>query len=155
MCLSKFLMARATKMLRGFHPFAFLFLVFACTASYADEDPRQMVELPDMMQRHMMNNMRDHLAAINEILIHLGNDEMDLAAEIAEQRLGMSSLQSHGAGRMAGLMPEGMREAGTNMHRAASRFALKAQEGDLQPAYVGLSEITTACVACHAAYRIR
>ncbi len=30
----------------------------------AEEDDRRLVELPEMMQRHMMANMRDHLAAI-------------------------------------------------------------------------------------------
>jgi cytochrome c553 len=48
-----------------------------------------------------------------------------------------------------------MREAGTTMHKTASRFALKAQEGELLPAYKMLSELTATCVACHSAYRIR
>ena len=108
-----------------------------------------------MMQQHMMSNMRDHLSAINEILVYLGNEELDKAAETAEYRLGMSSLESHGASHMARFMPEGMRQAGTSMHRAASRFALKAQEGEVLPAYKALSEITSACVACHSAYRVK
>jgi flagellar motor component MotA len=126
-----------------------------CSISIADNDTRQVVQLPKMMQQHMMSNMRDHLAAINEILVNMGNDELDKAAEIAEQRLGMSSLETHGASHMAKFMPEGMRETGTSMHKAASRFALKAQEGELLPAYKMLSEITSACIACHSGYRIR
>lgn len=114
-----------------------------------------MVDLPAMMQQHMMSNMRDHLAAINEILIHLANDQLDQAADIAEYRLGMSSLKSHGASHMAKFMPEGMQQTGTSMHRAASRFALKAQEGEALSAYNALSEVTTSCVACHSSYRIR
>jgi len=121
----------------------------------AVDDGRQLVAVPEMMQHHMMANMRDHLATINEILLDLGNDEMDKAADIAEQRLGMSSLSLHGASHMAQFMPEGMRIAGTNMHRAASRFALTAQEGDPLPAYRMLAEITSACVACHSGYRIK
>jgi hypothetical protein len=121
----------------------------------ADEDVRKLVKLPDMMQQHMMSNMRDHLAAINEILINMTNNNLDQAAQIAEKRLGMSSLDSHGASHMAPFMPEGMRSAGTSMHRAASRFALRAEEGELLPAYSALSEITSACVACHSGYRIR
>ena len=111
--------------------------------------------MPQKMQQHMMSNMRDHLAAINEILINLSNDELDKAAEIAEYRLGMSSLESHGASHMAKFMPEGMRQAGTAMHRAASRFALKAQEGDVLPAYKALADITSACVTCHSAYKVK
>jgi mono/diheme cytochrome c family protein len=85
----------------------------------------------------------------------MGNGEFEEAAEIAEYRLGMSSLESHGARHMAGFMPEGMRQAGTAMHEAASRFALKAQEEEALPAYNALSEVTSACVACHTEYRIR
>ncbi len=120
----------------------------------ASNDARVAVELPQMMQEHMMSNMRDHLAAIDEILVYLGNGELDKAAETAEYRLGMSSLESHGASHMAGFMPQGMRLAGTSMHRAASRFALKAQEGEVLSAYRALSEITSACVACHSGYRV-
>lgn len=119
------------------------------------EDKRQMVDLPQMMQEHMMANMRDHLEALDIILEKLTTGELDEAAEIAEQRLGMSSLDDHGASHMAKFMPEAMRSTGTGMHRAASRFALKAQEGELLPAYVALQKITAACVACHVAYRIR
>lgn len=134
---------------------AVIALVFASHISSASEDSRQLVELPEMMQQHMMSNMRDHLAAINEILINMSNGHLDNAAEIAESRLGMSSLDTHGASHMAKFMPEDMRQKGTTMHRAASRFALKAQEGELLPAYGALSEITSACVACHSSYRIR
>jgi hypothetical protein len=133
----------------------FMFLTLTSSISIADDDARELVQLPEMMQQHMMSNMRDHLVAINGILANMGNGEMDEAAEIAEQRLGMSSLESHGASHMAKFMPEGMRNAGTSMHRAASRFALKVQEGELLPAYKMLSDVTSACVTCHSGYRIR
>jgi len=121
----------------------------------ADEDSRQLVDLPEMMQKHMMTNMRDHLKTINEILFNLSNNQMDKAANIAEQRIGMSSLGTHGASHMGKFMPKGMRQAGTNMHKAASRFALKAEEGELLPAYKMLAEVTATCVVCHSAYRIK
>ena len=137
------------------HILALLLLVFASNNLIADEDSRQLVELPEMMQQHMMSNMRDHLEAINDILINMANDKLELAAEVAELRLGMCSLDSHGASHMAKFMPEGMRQAGAGMHRAASRFALKAQEGDALSAYNALADVTSACVACHSGYRIR
>jgi hypothetical protein len=121
----------------------------------AGEDTRELVQLPKMMQQHMMSNMRDHLLAINEILINMADGRLDQAAEVAETRLGMSSLESHGASHMAQYMPEGMQQAGTGMHRAASRFSRIASEGDVLAAYQSLSAITSACVACHTNYRIR
>ncbi|WP_299875715.1 hypothetical protein [uncultured Cocleimonas sp.] len=125
------------------------------SANMSSDDSRELVKFPEMMQQHMMANMRDHVAALNEILEFMGNNQPDKAADVAENRLGMSSLDNHGASHMASMMPKGMQAAGTSMHRAASRFALKAQEGDLLPAYKALSDITAACVSCHTAYRIR
>ena len=142
-------------MIKRLHIIAPILLVFASNISTADEDTRELVEMPEMMQKHMMFNMRDHLVAINEILIDMANDQLDEAAEVAESRLGMSSLKTHGASHMAKFMPEGMQQAGTSMHSAASRFALKAQEGEALPAYNALSKVTSACVACHSSYRIR
>ena len=133
----------------------FILLIPFSTISFAEKDTRQLVKMPEMMQNHMKSNMRDHLVALNEILVSLSNKEMDKAAEIAEHRLGMSSLTSHGADHMGKFMPEGMQNSGTQMHKSASRFALKAQEGELQPAYKSLSNITAACIACHSAYRIQ
>lgn len=121
----------------------------------AAEDTRRLVELPPPMQDHMLANMRDHLAALDEILAALAGGDLGRAAEVAEFRIGMSSLERHGASHMAPHMPPPMQEAGTAMHRAASRFARTAQEGDRQQAYAALREITAACVACHTAYRIR
>ncbi len=103
----------------------------------------------------MMANMREHLETLNRILELMAEGKLDAAGELAEQRLGMSSLDAHGSEHMAKFMPEGMRKAGTEMHRAASRFALVAQEGDLALGYKTLPEITAACTGCHAGYRIR
>ena len=132
-------------------------LSISSVLSYAtdNDDARQLVDMPLMMQDHMLSNMRDHLVVINQILESLGEGKLDAASEIAEKRLGMSSLDLHGADHMARFMPMGMRQAGTNMHRAASRFALVAQEGELLPAYKSLTEVTSTCVACHSGYRIR
>jgi len=131
-----------------------LFSILSVNSATSD-DTRVLVELPEMMQKHMLSNMRDHLAAINEILVYLASEDLDKAADTAEHRLGMSSLKSHGASHMANFMPEGMRQAGTTMHKAASRFALKAQEGDALAAYNSLNAVTSACVACHSGYKIK
>lgn len=132
----------------------FIGLCINVTSAVA-EDKRQLVQMPERMQNHMLSNMRDHLAAIDEILRLIATDQMDNAADVAEQRLGMSSLKSHGASHMAHFMPEEMQRIGTGMHRAASQFALKAQEGEPLEAYEALNKVTAACVACHSGYRIR
>ena len=128
----------------------------------AAEDSREFVELPAMMQEHMLANMRDHLVTLDEILAALAKDDAGTAAQAAENRLGMSSLSLHGAEHMAPFMPEEMAKIGTQMHRAASQFAIIVRDAELDPpgeskrkAYDALQAITQNWVACHDAYRIR
>ncbi|MGA7180702.1 MAG: hypothetical protein WBX11_14105 [Thiobacillaceae bacterium] len=128
-------------------------------AHAAEDDRRVPVNMPDMMKTHMRANMRDHLLAMREIQNALADGKYDVAAEIAEQRLGMSTLESHEARHMAACMPKGMQDTGTAMHRAASRFAMTAQDAtvtrDLPRALGALSGVTAQCVACHAGYRLQ
>ncbi len=129
-------------------------LLLGLTAA-ASADERQLVQLPEMMQQHMLGNMRDHLRTLNGILAALAKDDTAQAAQLAEQRLGMSSLAAHGAEHMAPFMPPAMRDAGTAMHHAASQFAQVVEEGDSAATYAALNKVTTACVACHEGFRIR
>ena len=123
---------------------------------------REFVRLPEPMQEHMLGNMRDHLVTVNEIIGDIAGDKLDVAAKLAEQRLGMSSLALHDAAHMAPFMPKPMQDIGTSMHHAASRLAIVLQDASVSPTLESirevnraLHEVTTACTACHAAYRIR
>lgn len=121
-------------------------------------DTRQLVVLPEPMRLHTVANMRDHLLALQEINVALSKSEYDKAAGIAETRLGLSSLEAHGAAHVARYMPQAMQDLGTGMHKAASRFAIEAQNAsaanDLRPALAALGTVMQNCVACHAAYRL-
>jgi hypothetical protein len=122
-------------------------------------DMRQMVRFPTTLREHTLANMRDHLLVLQQIQEALAGQEYERAGELAEQRLGMSSLASHGAHEVAKYMPKGMQEAGSGMHRSASRFAMAATDagatGDLKPALAALAQVTAQCVACHAGYRLK
>ncbi len=137
-------------------------LPLAVQSVKAVEDTRELVKLPQMMQAHMLANMRDHLVALDEILGQLAQGRTDKAAEIAEKRLGMSSLSLHGAEHLGKFMPKAMGQIGTQMHRAASRFVIAAQNAEFEPGkesqrkvYGALQKVTENCNACHQAYRIR
>jgi len=139
-----------------------LLLSLAAAGAARAQDSRVLVQFPERMQEHMLANMRDHLAALNEILGDLAESKFDAAAKIAEQRLGMSSLERHGASHMAPMMPKAMQDVGTSMHRAASRFAIVAQNAAVARSFDGmretfraLHEVTATCTGCHAGYRIR
>ena len=144
---------------------AMLFVIgwhLSAHSATANEDTRKMVKLPPMMQAHMLSNMRDHLAALNEMFDDLAQGNVDQAAEIAEKRLGMSSMSLHGAAHLGKFMPKEMGQIGTQMHRASSRFVIIARDAELEPGkasqrkvYKALADITANCNACHQGYRIR
>jgi hypothetical protein len=121
-------------------------------------DVREAVTFPAMLRAHTLANMRDHLQTLAEIQQLLGAGRLEAAGDLAEQRLGMSSLPLHGAEDVAPYMPKGMQDAGTAMHRAASRFAIATRDasasGDTKAAMTALAHVTGTCVSCHARYRL-
>lgn len=128
-----------------------------CLPSHADD--RELVKMPPMMVEHMLGNMRDHLLALQEITHQLATGEYDAASDTAENRLGMSSMDDHGAQHLGKMMPKAMGAIGTSMHHAASRFAVAARDADvdgggLGKAFGALSEVMQQCVACHQSYRV-
>lgn len=122
-------------------------------------DVRQLVRYPESLRTHTLANMRDHLQTMGRIQEALANGAFDQASDLAEQRLGMSSLKMHGAAEVAKYMPEGMQLAGTGMHHAASQFATVAKDasvtGNLKPVLASLARLNQTCVACHAGYRLQ
>lgn len=129
-------------------------LVHAETAT-PPEDQRQLVEMPQEAQRLMQADMLDHMAALNQIIGLLAEGKLPQAGEVAETRMGRSSMGKHrGTGMGPGrFMPDAMRRIGWGMHDAASEFAEVAKEGDAPAAYRSLQNITNSCVACHYSYR--
>jgi cytochrome c556 len=121
-------------------------------------DRRQLVKFPEPMRQHTITSMRDHLRSLQEIDVALSKNDFDTASRIAEQRLGMSSLELHGAAHIAPYMPQEMQDIGTAMHHSASQFAIEAQNAsvsnDVRPALAALGTVMQQCVACHAAYRL-
>lgn len=133
-----------------------LVISFMGTAAVqAEADSRTPLNLPAPMEEHLLGNMRQHLVVINQLLDLVGSDRLNEAAELAESELGMSSLDKHGASHIAQFYPEKSAAFGTEMHKAASRFARTAEEGDPLASYRAIGEITKNCVGCHATVKVR
>ncbi len=120
-------------------------------------DLRQLVSMPDQARELMRKEMLDHLAALNEIIGYLASNKLDAAADVAETRMGRSSMGKHrstgvGPGRF---MPLEMRNLGWGMHDAASELSKAAKQGNLKNTYNALQKVTGSCVACHYSYRTR
>jgi len=128
-------------------------------AMHTPSDARQAINPPPELRTHMLANMREHLVALGEIQAALAAGQFEQAADIAENHIGLSSLEAHGASHLAPYMPKPMQELGMTMHRAASRFARTVQEAsvdnDLPRALGALADLTQKCSACHAGYRLQ
>lgn len=122
-------------------------------------DLRIWVKYPKALREHTLASMRQHLETVQAIQVALAQSQFDAAADLAEKHLGMSSLHDHKASENAQFMPPEMARIGTNMHRAASQFAVVARDasvsGDLKATLAALSNVTAQCVACHAGYRLQ
>lgn len=135
-----------------------LLLAPALAAEDAPEDSRMAVDMPPLQQHLLRQEMISHTAALHRIIGHLADNELKTAGQVAEKELGLSSMGKHAA-RTAGqgpgrFMPEPMRSIGVSMHRAASAFAKVAEAGNRGAAMIRLEDVTSACVSCHAAYRL-
>jgi hypothetical protein len=126
------------------------------------DDSRVLVSLPAPMQAHMLADMRDHLATLNTVFGDIGDGRFDDASKLLEDRLGMTSLPLHQAAEMAPYFPQGMQDAGTAMHHAASRLAIALQNAAVAHTFESMREVnaalhavTSSCVACHSGYRVR
>jgi len=122
-------------------------------------DNRQLVSMPPLPAALMREDMIDHLAALNEIVALIGENKLAEAGDVAEKRLGRSTMgrmmvkaKGMGPGRF---MPPEMHAIGMSMHDAASEFAQLAKAGDRAKAQAALAGITGKCVACHASFRVR
>lgn len=123
----------------------------------APDDTRQLVSMPDEARQLMREDMLDHLSAVSEIIGLLAAGNLASAADVAEKRMGRSSMGKHrGTGMGPGrYMPQEMRSIGWGMHEAASDLADAARDGDAAGAQAALQQVTSACVACHYGFRTR
>jgi cytochrome c556 len=134
--------------------------------SLAEELPvtmvhREVVKFPPQLREQFLANMRDHLLAVSQIQAALGDGQFSKAAEIAQTRLGIEAASSSACkpgmehmNPFSQFMPEEMRKAGRKMHNAADQFARNMQAADYRAAWSALSNVTQACVGCHASYQI-
>ena len=114
-------------------------------------DTRTPLPLTAMMAEHQKQNMRDHLAAVQEIVAALAADDMS-AVEKAARRIGYSDSMAQMCQHMGAGAP-GFTDMALTFHRTADTIADAAQRGDRRAAITALAATLSTCVGCHAVYR--
>ena len=153
-------------------------LLSSNTALIAEEsvDNRHMIEMPPQTKQVFLSKMRGHMEALDQIIAALAEDDLNEAAEIAENTMGVvgtghgkkwecddsdgdhahkhnqSEHKKKGFGK---LMPPEMKAMGMNLHSAADNFANVARQGDRGEAYKALRQISSSCVTCHQSFGVK
>jgi Cytochrome C' len=120
-------------------------------ASHETLDTRTPLPLTAMMAAHQKQNMRDHLAAIQEIVGALAADDLSAVAKAA-RRIGYSDAMAQMCQHMGAAAP-GFTDMALAFHRTADTIADAAQRGDRQATTAALAATLRTCVGCHASYR--
>jgi hypothetical protein len=123
----------------------------------APVDNRQLVPMPPGAQALLRQDMVDNMVVLNGLLAHLAAAQFEQASELAEARLGVSSMGRHrGTGMGPGrFMPPEMHQLAIGMHQSATDLAGIAKTKDRSAADAALLKVTSFCVACHLGFRIR
>jgi hypothetical protein len=114
-------------------------------------DTRAPLPLTAMMAAHQKQNMREHLAAVQEIVAALAADDMS-TVEKAARRIGYSDSMAQMCQHM-GAGASGFTDLALAFHRTADTIADAAERGDRKAATTALAATLSTCVGCHAVYR--
>ena len=116
-------------------------------------DGRVAVPLLPMMANHQKENMRDHLLAVQEIVLAAGNDDF-AGVERAAGRIGYSEQMGRMCTHMGAAAP-GFTEQALDFHHTADTIAAAARQRDRAAVLRALGATLRTCTGCHAAFKQR
>jgi hypothetical protein len=114
-------------------------------------DARKPVPLLPMMAQHQKQNMRDHLAVVQEVVAALGAGDFAKVARSAK-RMGYSEEMGQMCGHMGAGAP-GFTEQALAFHHTADRIAEAAARNDSAAVLSALGTTLATCTTCHANYK--
>jgi hypothetical protein len=114
-------------------------------------DTRVAVPLVPMMANHQKQDMRDHLLAVQEIVVAASTDDF-AAVERAAERMGYSEEVGQMCTHMGAGAP-GFTEQALNFHHTADTIATAARQRDHAAVIRGLNSTLQTCTGCHAKFR--
>ena len=117
----------------------------------AGDDKRIVLRIPPMMRNHMLSNMRDHLAAVNEAVRLLGVGDFRAASSVVQSKLGTTEEMK----RMCGMFGnDAYREMGISFHASADSLSAEIRSRNMGRILTALSRTLDKCVACHDTFRV-
>ena len=114
-------------------------------------DARKPLPLLAHMAEHQREQMRDHLAAIQEILAALSTNDF-AGVEKAASRIGYSEQMGRMCSHMGAGAP-GFTDTALQFHRTADTISVAAKKRDAEATLRAVTATLQTCVSCHATYR--
>lgn len=125
----------------------------AAQAALDTMDTRVAVPLLATMANHQKQNMRDHLLAVQEIVVAAGRDDF-AGIERAARRIGFSPQMGQMCTHMGAGAP-GFTEQALAFHHTADAISASARQHDRAAVMSALGATLQACTGCHETFRQR
>ena len=123
----------------------------SAAAALDQMDPRVPVPLLPMMANHQKQNMRDHLVAVQEMVLAMATEDYDGVGRAAK-RIGYSKEMGQMCTHMGAGAP-GFTEQSIHFHRTADRIGEAAGRHDRAKVLEELGATLQACTGCHATWK--
>jgi len=114
-------------------------------------DSRKPVPLLPMMANHQKQNMRDHLLAVQEIVLALSTDDF-AAIEASAKRIGFSDKEAAMCNHMGAGAPAFIEQA-LAFHHQADRIGEAARARDRAKVVTELGATLQTCTSCHGTWK--
>jgi hypothetical protein len=114
-------------------------------------DARKPVPLIPMMAHHQKQNMRDHLLAVQEIVVAVANDDF-AAVERSATRIATSPQMSQMCNHMGAGAP-GFSAQALGFHQTADAIGSAAARRNRKAVLTALGATLATCTACHETWK--
>lgn len=118
-----------------------------------DIDTRIPVPLLPMMANHQKENMRAHLATVQEIVAAVGKKDFEAISRAAAS-IGYSEQMGQMCNHMGAGAP-GFTEQALKFHHTADEVGKSARQHDMPGVLAALGDTLATCTGCHATFKQR
>lgn len=125
----------------------------SATAVLDSIDTRVPVPLLPMMAQHQKENMREHLAAVQQIVASVGAKDFDAVARAASA-IGYSEEMGQMCNHMGAGAP-GFTEQALQFHHTADKISQAARKHDMPGVLTALDATLATCTGCHSVFKQR
>ncbi|MDQ6979333.1 MAG: cytochrome C [Mariprofundaceae bacterium] len=114
------------------------------------EDSRISLKLPPAMRQNQLAMMREHLKAVDAIVMNIAEGKFDEASNIAHDKLGLTPKMK----KMCAMYGnDQFKDLGFAFHDSADELGEVLKTKDIKRSLKALHKTMDKCISCHATFR--